>query len=374
MALCCVGVDLVVVFVLGYHHSSKASMIYYVLIFIFSCLATIVSIIHVVTDFGELYTMTNPWVCRYTETIQMKEDYTIHWIWYYSVIFAISLVSTCCSLATVIKLFGIYNGQRHASKRPPGDLGAPRFHSSSLTVFEQRRPSVSAGMQRRRSIIEPPVDPYSLLAKVIVRCVVYSLVPLLANVWSFAVQLVQFEGHKPPLALVFLDAFFSAFDGLFVGIVFFTEPVIIGYLLKKRPPATVIHFEENINMRQSMARSDYQGSITSRGARSETSRLTGRHASKPSWSLSSHAERSGDEENYLSPVPMLSGSTRSMFEQCSTIYNRSLIDSTPTVPLKSPLDKTIDSTGTDPLQSPFEDPNLIPQTAKWILQELKDDQ
>ncbi|CAO3589427.1 unnamed protein product [Absidia cylindrospora] len=70
----------------------------------------------------------------------------------------------------------------------------------------------------------------SVFYKVGVRCILYSLVPILVNIWSFIVQFVSYFPSHYNYPISCIDAVLSSCCGIFVAIIFFSEPTITSFI------------------------------------------------------------------------------------------------------------------------------------------------
>ncbi|CAO3577359.1 unnamed protein product [Absidia cylindrospora] len=81
---------------------------------------------------------------------------------------------------------------------------------------------VGTRIQRRHSAI---------LSKVVTRCIIYPLIPLMVNIWGFGIQMMMTVSNSPPpFILAMFDTVFACLEGFFVLIVFFTDPALTAFL------------------------------------------------------------------------------------------------------------------------------------------------
>ncbi|KAI9243481.1 hypothetical protein BDA99DRAFT_566631 [Phascolomyces articulosus] len=120
------------------------------------------------------------------------------WIWHYSFLMFLVIVGFACSIIATIKLI----------REQYIKFGAILRHSP----VERRQQS-------------------ALIARVLFRCVLYPLIPFISNIWGFVSQTVVFkEGINTPYELAMFGVVFGSLEGVFITIIFFTDPTVTSIL------------------------------------------------------------------------------------------------------------------------------------------------
>ncbi|ORZ11110.1 hypothetical protein BCR42DRAFT_421588 [Absidia repens] len=198
-ALSCIGLNLVIILYFGMPKQRAIKPFYYPGIVLLSLIAISVPI----------YQAFN-WYSQSSRPVQYERScwyYSRHfdgtgesnffWLWYYCFIFLIITVSACLSMAAMWKLHSAYKSKK----------------SSSQEAQEQTNNSI--------------------FYKVGVRCILYSLVPFIVNVWSFIVQFVEFCPNHSNYPISCIDAALSSCSGIFVSVIFFSEPTITSFISER---------------------------------------------------------------------------------------------------------------------------------------------
>ncbi|KAI8074036.1 hypothetical protein BC940DRAFT_343585 [Gongronella butleri] len=150
MALCCIGLDLVAVFVFHLHRANKATLYYLILCVTVAIISIAVPVAHLAKSYDSEYKNNRNPNCWYSEeTPDSMAHVYYHWMWYYSVLMAVSVVSALCSVLAIWQLHRRYKKSR-AEMRPtrPNTNASP-----ALSTTEYNK----------------------ILAKIIVRCAIYSV-------------------------------------------------------------------------------------------------------------------------------------------------------------------------------------------------------
>ncbi|KAI8887108.1 hypothetical protein K501DRAFT_269079 [Backusella circina FSU 941] len=197
-----VGLNLMLIFVLNVNRKDLLERFYYLAAVIYTTAGTIVPLYQEVTkkSTSELDQLR----CWYWSYIEDRTDNMLSWMWYYSFLFFVNVIAIICSVAAMVKLVN----EQHTLKRNMDALNnnSALPNNNYSTVKEQQN---------------------SVFTKVVLRCIIYPLVPFLVNIFGFILQMVITASHKhPSFALAMLDIVFSCISGVFVAFVFFTDPAI----------------------------------------------------------------------------------------------------------------------------------------------------
>ncbi|KAI8336542.1 hypothetical protein BC941DRAFT_427409 [Chlamydoabsidia padenii] len=196
-SLSCIGLNLVLLLYAGMATRKKAERFYYPGILVMSLVATSVPI----------YQACH-WYSQKTRLIQYERScwfYSRHfdgqgesnffWLWYFCVLFLIILAATILSVLAIWKIFSKHNNGKQ--------------------------------QQDKQTLLK------DVFYRVGIRCVLYTLVPFFVNVWSFIMQFTEFHRHQSNYPIAYIDAILSCCSGIFVSVIFFSEPTIINFITKK---------------------------------------------------------------------------------------------------------------------------------------------
>ncbi|KAG2235736.1 hypothetical protein BDF21DRAFT_452187 [Thamnidium elegans] len=206
-----VGINLVLVFVFNVAYTAnQLEWIYYPGTLIFGLLTSIVPIVdlfrsHGRTDYAHYYTCY-----YYTYYHRLFDESDLLWIWFYTFLFFCIFVAAACSVIASIKLLREHNTL------------IKKFASSNM-IHVTSDAEIERYMRNQSSIFR----------KVVSRCVLYPLVPLISSIWGFLNQMVLLDSNvsfNTGYTLSILDAIFSSLQGFFVAIVFFSDPGMVEIL------------------------------------------------------------------------------------------------------------------------------------------------
>lgn len=200
-----VGINLFLIFVINVNRRDLLEKFYYPSVVVYALVAESVSI----------YTETisqsqnEEYSCWYQIYIADRTEDTFGWMWFYGFIFFVNVIAIFCSVAAMIKLIR----EQKALAEKMNDIAI----SSSLSNIHADE-NMDTSIKKRHSYV---------FSTVVVRCIVYPLVPFLVNIFGFILQLVLTTQEYPPgYAFSMLDVVFSNIGGFFVALVFFTDPAI----------------------------------------------------------------------------------------------------------------------------------------------------
>ncbi|ORY94706.1 hypothetical protein BCR43DRAFT_564967 [Syncephalastrum racemosum] len=185
-----IGVNLLVVFVFQLKHKKYHEYIYYIFALLYSVVSLALPIYYVQAPCapeGENHTC---WFTIYYASSYCGEAV---WTWIYSFLMFLVLCSAICSVIAIVKL-------RRESNIIAGD------------TYQRHKKDV-----KKRT---------SMVAKVVLRCVIYLMVPLVCYLCGFIVQTIVLRGLDPPFGLAFASVFLRGLMGLFVTIIFFSDPFV----------------------------------------------------------------------------------------------------------------------------------------------------
>ncbi|KAG2223372.1 hypothetical protein INT45_002867 [Circinella minor] len=213
-----IGVNLVIIFVLNIKYSTlRLQIIYFITVSIYSLLSII----------GPIYITEHPcalpeddatcWFALYFESSRCGDSI---WIFFYSFLMSLVVLGLLCSFVAGVKLvreqyikFGQILG------RGPGE----RRHQTAM------------------------------IARVLLRCVLYPLVPFIANIWGFISQTIVFkEDVDTTYGLAMFGAVFGSLVGVFITFMFFTDPTVTSLFIdiRKRLYQHYVKEYQRINITQ----------------------------------------------------------------------------------------------------------------------------
>ncbi|KAI8381531.1 uncharacterized protein BYT42DRAFT_613303 [Radiomyces spectabilis] len=196
--LAVVGLNLVLIFVINVKRSDLLELFYYPGILLYS-FVTIVVPIYLESRIGS--SNGNEYVCWYYTHYYLIDGFSdFFWMWFYGFVFGIIVIAVVCSVIAMYKLIKEF----------------PSFRGNQATDDQTR---------------DAPAQP-SIFGKVVLRCILYPLVPFIVNIFGFVMQLL-ISSDRSPYALAMIDVIFSNLEGLFIACVFFSDPAI-ATLLKDR--------------------------------------------------------------------------------------------------------------------------------------------
>ncbi|SAM01512.1 hypothetical protein [Absidia glauca] len=192
-SLSCIGLNLIFLLYSGVATQNKVKYFYYPGIFLVSLIATSVPIYQACHWYSQAARdiQYNRSCWFYSRHYDGSGEWNFFWLWYFCVLFVIIIVAGVSSILAVCKLFLEYQKQDTSI--------------SSKKVF----------------------------LRVGIRCVLYTLVPFIVNIWSFIMQFTEFHAYEYNYPLVFIDAFLSSCCGILVSAIFFSEPTVITFLMGK---------------------------------------------------------------------------------------------------------------------------------------------
>ncbi|KAI7859712.1 hypothetical protein BDC45DRAFT_496645 [Circinella umbellata] len=187
-----IGVNLVIIFVLNIKYSTlRLRIIYYITITVYSLLS-IIGPIHISKHPCSLPKEDSTcWFTLYFESSRCGDSI---WIFFYSFLMSLVVLGLVCSFVAGVKLV--------------------REQYIKFGQILRRRP----GERRHQT---------AMIARVLLRCVLYPLVPFIANIWGFISQTIVFkEGVDTTYGLAMLGAVFGSLIGVFITFMFFTDPTV----------------------------------------------------------------------------------------------------------------------------------------------------
>ncbi|KAI8141412.1 hypothetical protein BJV82DRAFT_670695 [Fennellomyces sp. T-0311] len=192
-SLTAVGVNLLLVFVLNCKFNKyRLQAVYFTCIVAYSLLSIVmpIKIMHhpCVTPEGRF----SCWFDVYYEHSRCGDEV---WIWHYSFLMFLVIIAFSCSVIATAKLIRV----QHVN------FGKALVHRTR-------------GQKRNRS---------ALIARVALRCILYPIVPFIANIWGFITQTLVFtQGAKAPFELAMFAVVFQCMEGVLVTAIFFSDPTV----------------------------------------------------------------------------------------------------------------------------------------------------
>ncbi|KAI8078695.1 uncharacterized protein BX664DRAFT_369152 [Halteromyces radiatus] len=204
--LAIVGLNLVLIFVINVKRRDLLEYFYYPCACLYILICAAVSIYKIATL--PYLDSTND-TCWFLNYIDERSQAVFSWMWYYGFLFFINIVA---GISSGIALYKLIHEQQALRKNVDHNT---YMGEASTNQAESR-------FQRRQSAV---------LSKVVVRCIIYPLIPLVVNIWGFGIQMKITIIHKPPsFTLAMFDTIFACLDGFLVAIVFFTDPALTAFV------------------------------------------------------------------------------------------------------------------------------------------------
>ncbi|GAN07384.1 hypothetical protein MAM1_0159d06881 [Mucor ambiguus] len=151
--------------------------------------------------------------CWYLKYVEDRTNNIMPWMWYYGFIFFVNIIAVCCSIMAMIKLI---QEQRSVQSR------MHTINANSEFTSKQTGRHLNKTVRQRHN---------NVFSKVVMRCTIYPLIPFLANIFGFILQMLITATKKTPsYTLAMLDIVFSCLEGMFVAGVFFTDPAITSFM------------------------------------------------------------------------------------------------------------------------------------------------
>ncbi|KAI9314129.1 hypothetical protein BX666DRAFT_503334 [Dichotomocladium elegans] len=194
-SLAIVGINLLVVFVFGVNKKDKLQYIYYSGLIIYALLSSIVPIYFAIHSCGEPVGRT----CWFAVYYAYSKCRQYIWIWHYAFYMFAILAGVVCSSISLWKL------------------------------IHEHRVIKSGVLKVTQGLTESPITQKhsKIVVKVLVRCVLYTMVPFISRVWNFIAQVVIFvEGVNPAYSLLMFSVVFGCLEGTFVACIFFSDPTV----------------------------------------------------------------------------------------------------------------------------------------------------
>ncbi|ORZ25475.1 hypothetical protein BCR42DRAFT_400244 [Absidia repens] len=204
--LAIVGINLVLIFVINVKRRDLLEYFYYPSVILYVLVCTVVSVYKAVTAENVPQPHDTCWYLTYI----IQRSYAIFsWMWYYGFLFFINILA---GISSAIALYKLIHEQRALRKNI----------DNTTYMGEASTNQIGSRIQRRHSAI---------LSKVVTRCIIYPLIPLLVNIWGFGIQMMMTVSNSPPpFILAMFDTVFACLEGFFVLIVFFTDPALTAFL------------------------------------------------------------------------------------------------------------------------------------------------
>ncbi|ORX57608.1 hypothetical protein DM01DRAFT_1230303 [Hesseltinella vesiculosa] len=204
--LAIVGFNLVLIFVLNVKRRDLLEYFYYPGTILYVTICISVSIYFVATS----ETVDNGFeTCWYMNFILDRSHTVFSWMWYYAFLFFINFLAMISSVAALLKLV---SEQRQLRQQIDNNM----FMGGTSTNQGENR------FQRKQNAI---------LSKVVVRCIIYPLIPLVMNIWGFVIQIfITLHEQQPSFGLSMLDTIFANLEGFCVAMVYFTDPAFTAFV------------------------------------------------------------------------------------------------------------------------------------------------
>ncbi|CAO3630181.1 unnamed protein product [Cunninghamella blakesleeana] len=203
-ALACIGLNLLFLFVFRIRNYSILEKLYYIFLIVFPLVSISAPIYHTIVEkegaITQFDTYHSCWY--YTHHFEGLEEITFSWLWYFCVLFVITIISTLSSFIALIRLY----------------LNIRKSRNETELCGE-----LSAGIE----------IPANVIGKVVIRCIFYALVPFIVNIWSFCLQVIEINPPRFHSPLAVFDAIFSSSSGIFIFAIFFSEPTITSYISER---------------------------------------------------------------------------------------------------------------------------------------------
>ncbi|KAI8069386.1 hypothetical protein BC940DRAFT_318241 [Gongronella butleri] len=154
------------------------------------------------------YLPENCWYyCQYIDRSVVKAT----WIYYYAFFGFFILISFIASLVT---MYGIYKERR----RNYATMAMPATSASSAS--DETRDNISMDQYLMASM--PKLD---FNVKIVLRSLLYPFVPLIVNVWGFALEMTLIPDNSVAnYGLIVMNTLFNSFEAVLIGCIFFSDP------------------------------------------------------------------------------------------------------------------------------------------------------
>ncbi|ORY97548.1 hypothetical protein BCR43DRAFT_243130 [Syncephalastrum racemosum] len=172
--LAVIGINLVLVVVLSVKKRDKLERYYYPCIFVYSAIVIVAPLYEeIVTPMVVPDTIG----CWYYDNVAERGYSRVSWMWFYGFVFLATVVGLGSVLVAIAYL-------ARAERAVRNDMEIARRSS---------HPSISSAFRRSSAINQP---------RVVLRCILYPLVPLIVHIWGFTVQLIVTVNNPVPIWLV----------------------------------------------------------------------------------------------------------------------------------------------------------------------------
>ncbi|KAK4509633.1 uncharacterized protein ATC70_006935 [Mucor velutinosus] len=201
-----VGLNLVLVFVVNVKRRDLLEKFYYPCAVAYTFAGVAVPIQQQVETNSRSFEHYSCWYLKYVED---RTNNIMPWMWCYAFIFFVNIIAVCCSIMAMTKL-----------------IREQRFVESRMHTINAN--SELTDRQLNKSVKQQHSNVFS---KVVLRCIIYPLVPFQVNIFGFILQMLITATKKTPsYTLAMLDIVFSCLEGVFVAGVFFTDPAITSFM------------------------------------------------------------------------------------------------------------------------------------------------
>ncbi|KAI7907234.1 uncharacterized protein BX663DRAFT_495279, partial [Cokeromyces recurvatus] len=204
-----VGVNLVLVFV--FHISCPAHKLertYYLFAFIYALITLIIPIVKEANDsFSSEHLQ-----CYYFIQYYRFGFGNLLWMSYYGFLFFVIVIAFACS---TMALFKLLRENRMVIRKFVHIAATSQTVETANNTIQQRIKYQS-----------------NVFIRVVSRCIIYPLVPLLSNIWGFIFQIILTDTstNTPNYPLALVDVTFKSLQGLFTAIVFFSDPAMTSFM------------------------------------------------------------------------------------------------------------------------------------------------
>ncbi|KAI7907801.1 uncharacterized protein BX663DRAFT_547475 [Cokeromyces recurvatus] len=198
-----VGLNLVLVFVISIKRRDLLEKFYYPSAIIYASIGISLSVYKEASKKSAIKYDDNL-SCLYLIYVESRLNQFDKWMCFYAFIFFVNIIAVLCSIVAIKKL--IHEQKLVASRMDPNI-----------------RPQLYQIVKKRLN---------NVFTKVVLRCIIYPLVPFLSNIFGFILQMVISTSSNitPSFSLTLLDTMFSSIQGFFVAVVFFTDPTITSFI------------------------------------------------------------------------------------------------------------------------------------------------
>ncbi|ORZ08408.1 hypothetical protein BCR42DRAFT_471864 [Absidia repens] len=170
-------------------------------------------------DFHTIY-LQLPHLCWYYSNFIDRLYNSTAWIYYYSFVFFIIVVSLSCSL---IAMRRVYMDKAENQARLLKIAARNTGNTSPISVISKGRGNGAVKNLVARSIQDHP-DSFS---KIVIRSLLYPLTPCLVYIWGFGLQmyLVQSD-HHASFGIAMMNVIMTRLEGFFIAGIFFMDPTV----------------------------------------------------------------------------------------------------------------------------------------------------